>query len=254
MTSRLPWFVLSVVVMSLLLLTAVFRAPLVAAKAALMNLLGIAAAYGAVVAVFQWGWGRSLLGVDEAVPIVSSLPIIMFAVLFGLSMDYEVFIISRIREAWLARRDNTSAVVEGLGASSRVVTAAAVIMFAVFAGFATSTSIEIKMTGFGLAVAVLLDATVIRQVLVPASMTLLGDRNWWIPRWFDRLLPDVDIEGGPEGALDDGAGGPPSTAASPDAPDGRPRVDVRDRPDMSEHGARDRHRGPDPRPLGGGCS
>ena len=196
MTSRLPWFVLSVVVMSLLLLTAVFRAPLVAAKAALMNLLGIAAAYGAVVAVFQWGWGRSLLGVDEAVPIVSSLPIILFAVLFGLSMDYEVFIISRIREAWLARGDNTSAVVEGLGASSRVVTAAAVIMFAVFAGFTTSTSIEIKMTGFGLAVAVLLDATVIRQVLVPASMTLLGGRNWWIPRWLDRLLPDVDIEGG----------------------------------------------------------
>jgi RND superfamily putative drug exporter len=196
MTSRLVPFIAAVVLMSLLLLTAVFRAPLVALKAAGMNLLGIAAAYGAVVAVFQWGWGRSLLGVDQSVPIVSSLPIVMFAVLFGLSMDYEVFIISRIREAWLARGDNTAAVVEGLTASSRVVTSAAVIMFAVFAGFTTADSIEIKMTGFGLAVAVLLDATIIRQVLVPASMTLLGRRNWWIPRWMDRLLPSIDVEGG----------------------------------------------------------
>jgi RND superfamily putative drug exporter len=195
MTSRLPLFIAAVVLLSLVLLTAVFRAPLVALKAASMNLLGIAAAYGAVVAVFQWGWGRSLLGVEQSVPIVSSLPIVMFAVLFGLSMDYEVFIISRIRESWLAGRDNTAAVIDGLTASSRVVTSAAVIMFAVFAGFTTADSIEIKMTGFGLAVAVLLDATVIRQVLVPASMTLLGRRNWWIPRWLDRVLPDLDVEG-----------------------------------------------------------
>jgi RND superfamily putative drug exporter len=119
----------------------------------------------------------------------------MFAVLFGLSMDYEVFILSRIRESWSGGRDSTAAVVEGLGASSRVITAAALIMFAVFSGFASASAIEVKMTGFGLAVAVLLDATVIRQVLVPASMTLLGERNWWIPRWLERRLPAIDLEG-----------------------------------------------------------
>lgn len=224
MTGRLPLFVGAVVALSLVLLTAVFRAPLVALKAALLNLLGIGAAYGAVVAVFQWGWGLGLLGLDQPVPIVSSLPIVMFAVLFGLSMDYEVFILSRVRESWLARRDNTAAVIEGLAASSRVVTAAAIIMFAVFAGFTTADSIEIKMTGFGLAVAVLLDATIIRQVLVPASMTLLGARNWWIPGWLDRLLPNLDVEGGDHAA-------PSSSVAATvvgTAPDGRPDAVVVD--------------------------
>ncbi len=210
MASRLAWFVAAVVASSLVLLTLVFRAPLVALKAAAMNVLGIAAAYGVVVAVFQWGWGIGLLGLDRPVPVVSSLPIVMFAVLFGLSMDYEVFILSRVRESWSSGRDNTSAVIDGLSASSRVVTAAAVIMFAVFAGFATADGIEIKMTGFGLAVAVLLDATVIRQVLVPATMTLLGERNWWIPAWLDRLLPDIDVDGG------QGGGGVPGSSPGPD--------------------------------------
>jgi RND superfamily putative drug exporter len=203
MSSRLPWFVAAVVAFSLVLLTLVFRAPLVAVKAAAMNLLGIAAAYGAVVAVFQWGWARQLVGLERPVPIVSSLPVVMFAVLFGLSMDYEVFILSRVREAWTRSGDNTRAVIEGLGASSRVVTAAAAIMFVVFAGFTTADPVEIKTTGFGLAVAVLLDATIIRQVLVPATMVLLGERNWWIPRWLDRRLPHLDIEGhAPDVAVD----------------------------------------------------
>jgi RND superfamily putative drug exporter len=195
LAERLPWFVAAVIGLSVVLLTAVFRAPIVAMKAAAMNVLGIAAAYGVVVAVFQWGWGGELVGLARPVPIFSSLPLVMFAVLFGLSMDYEVFILSRIRESWSGGRDSTDAVVEGLGASSRVITAAALIMFAVFAGFASASAIEVKMTGFGLAVAVLLDATVIRQVLVPASMTLLGERNWWIPRWLERRLPAIDLEG-----------------------------------------------------------
>ena len=205
MADRLAVFVGAVVGLSVLLLTAVFRAPLVALKAAVMNLLGIAAAYGVVVAVFQWGWGIGLVGLERPVPVVSSLPMVMFAVLFGLSMDYEVFILSRVRESWLRQGDNRTAVVEGLAASSRVVTAAALIMLAVFAGFVSADAIEVKMAGFGLAVAVLLDATLIRQVLVPATMTLLGERNWWIPAWLDRLLPDLDVEGG--GAVDAGAEG-----------------------------------------------
>jgi RND superfamily putative drug exporter len=212
LSARLPWFVAAVIGLSVLLLTAVFRAPIVALKAAAMNVLGIAAAYGVVVAVFQWGWGGALVGIARPVPIFSSLPLVMFAVLFGLSMDYEVFILSRIRESWSSGRDNTAAVVEGLGASSRVVTAAAVIMFAVFAGFASATAIEVKMTGFGLAVAVLLDATVIRQVLVPASMTLLGERNWWIPRWLERRLPAIDLEGSASAASARPASARPASA------------------------------------------
>ena len=214
MADRLVFFVGAVVGLSVLLLTAVFRAPVVALKAAAMNLLGIAAAYGAVVAVFQWGWGIRLLGLEQPVPVVSTLPMIMFAVLFGLSMDYEVFILSRVRESWLRQGDNRTAVVEGLSASSRVVTAAALIMLAVFTGFVSADAIEVKMAGFGLAVAVLLDATLIRQVLVPATMTLLGERNWWIPSWLDRLLPDLDVEGGgTRGAAEGGDGTGPSEEA-----------------------------------------
>lgn len=195
LNDRLPVFITAVVLLSFLLLTAVFRAPVVAAKAAVMNLLGIAAAYGVVVAVFQWGWAKDLIGLEQTVPIIAFLPIGLFAVLFGLSMDYEVFILSRIREAWLVDRDNDQAVVHGLTASARVITAAAAIMFAVFASFVAGDRPEIKMFGLGLAVAVLLDATIIRMVLVPASMKVLGNLNWWIPPWLDRLLPNLDVEG-----------------------------------------------------------
>lgn len=195
LNDRLPIFIASVVLLSFLLLTAVFRAPVVAAKAAAMNLLGISASYGVIVAVFQWGWAKDLIGLEQTVPIISFLPMALFAVLFGLSMDYEVFILSRVREAWLANGDNTRAIVHGLTASARVITAAAAIMFAVFASFVAGDSTEIKMFGLGLAVAVLLDATVIRLLLVPATMRLLGDANWWIPRWLDRAMPHLDVEG-----------------------------------------------------------
>jgi RND superfamily putative drug exporter len=195
LNDRLPIFIAAVVLLSFVLLTAVFRAPVVAAKAAAMNLLGIAASYGVIVAVFQWGWAKDLIGLEQTVPIISFLPMALFAVLFGLSMDYEVFILSRVREAWLTDRDNTKAIVHGLTASARVITAAAAIMFAVFASFVTGESTEIKMFGLGLAVAVLLDATVIRLLLVPATMRLLGDANWWLPGWLDRILPNLDIEG-----------------------------------------------------------
>jgi RND superfamily putative drug exporter len=193
--SRLPWFIGAVILLSVLLLMLVFRSIAVPLKAAIMNLLSIGAAYGVIVAVFQWGWARSLFGVDEAVPIVSFLPMILFAILFGLSMDYEVFLLSRIREEYLARRENDSAVIEGIASTARVITSAALIMISVFAAFALSPEPTIKMFGLGLATAVLIDATVVRVVLVPATMRLLGDWNWWLPGWLDRILPKIDIEG-----------------------------------------------------------
>ena len=195
LSQRLVVFIGGVVVLSFVLLTAVFRSPLVALKAALVNLLGIAAAYGALVVVFQWGWGLGAVGLDETVPIVSFLPMMMFAILFGLSMDYEVFILSRVREDWVASGDATGSVVHGIAVSARVITAAALIMISVFASFVLGDTPEIKMFGFGLAIAVALDATIIRMVVVPATMTLLGSRNWWLPAWLDRVLPRLDIEG-----------------------------------------------------------
>jgi len=192
---RLPWFIGAVILLSVLLLMVVFRSIAVPVKAAVMNLLSIGAAYGVIVAVFQWGWGRSLFGVDESVPIVSFLPMMLFAILFGLSMDYEVFLLSRIREEYLARRDNDSAVIEGISATARVITSAALIMISVFAAFALSDDPTIKMFGLGLATAVLVDATIVRVVLVPATMRLLGDWNWWLPGWLDRRLPRFDLEG-----------------------------------------------------------
>jgi len=161
-----------------------------------MNLLSIGAAYGVIVAVFQWGWLRDVFGVETTVPIISFLPMMLFAILFGLSMDYEVFLLSRVREEYLHHRDNDRAVIEGISATGRVITSAALIMISVFAAFVLSPEPTIKMFGLGLAVAVLIDATVVRVVLVPATMKLLGDRNWWLPGWLDRILPRIDIEGG----------------------------------------------------------
>jgi len=195
LSERLVVFIAAVVLLSFVLLTAVFRSPLVALKAALVNLLGIAAAYGVLVAVFQWGWGLSLVGLEETVPVISFLPMMMFAILFGLSMDYEVFILSRVREDWLVSGDSTGSIVHGIAVSARVITAAALIMISVFGSFALGNSPEIKMFGIGLAVAVALDATIVRMVVVPATMTLLGARNWWMPRWLDRIVPRLDIEG-----------------------------------------------------------
>ena len=192
---RLPWFIGAVISLSFLLLMMVFRSILVPLKAALLNLLSIGAAYGVVVAVFQWGWGRSLIGVDEAVPIASFVPMMMFAILFGLSMDYEVFILSRIREEYHRGHSNIDSVVEGLGATAKVITAAALIMISVFLGFVASDDPVVKMMGIGLATAVAVDATIVRMVLVPSTMALVGDPNWWLPSWLDRILPRLDIEG-----------------------------------------------------------
>ena len=197
-SDRLIWFILVVVIVSFLLLMIVFRSILVPLKAAILNLLSIAAAYGVVVAIFQWGWGRSLIGLEEAVPIASFVPMMMFAILFGLSMDYEVFILSRIREEYHKGHTNIESVVRGLGATAQVITAAALIMIAVFLGFVTSDDPVVKMMGIGLATAVAVDATVIRMVLVPSTMALVGDPNWWLPRWLDRLLPRLDLEAAPE--------------------------------------------------------
>ena len=196
-TDRLPFFIAAVVAMSFLLLMLVFRSILVPLKAALMNLLSIAAAYGVLVAVFQWGWGASLIGLHNTMPINPFLPLIMFAILFGLSMDYEVFLLSRIREEYLTTGDNHAAVVHGLSRTARVITSAALIMISVFAAFVLSDDPNGKLFGVGLAVAVLIDATLVRMVLVPATMSLLGRANWWLPGWLDRLLPHLDLEGAP---------------------------------------------------------
>ena len=189
------WLVIGfVIAVSVVLLGMMFRSVLVPLKAAAMNLLSIGAAYGVLTAVFQWGWGVELLGGDHAMPISSWLPMLMFAILFGLSMDYEVFMLSRIREDWLATGDARGSVVSGLAATGRVISSAAAIMVAVFLGFATEADPVVKQLGLGMAVAVLIDATVVRMVLVPATMAMLGRLNWWMPAWLDRLLPTIDAE------------------------------------------------------------
>lgn len=192
---RMPLLLGVVLVLSFLLLMAVFRSILVPLKAVVMNLLSIGAAYGVIVAIFQWGWARDLIGVDKAGPIDAWIPMFLFAIVFGLSMDYEVFLLSRIKEEYDRTRDNAAAVADGLAVTARVITAAALIMTCVFAAFVLGDDRAIKLFGLGLAVAVLLDATIVRMILVPATMELLGDRNWWIPRWLDRVLPSIDVEG-----------------------------------------------------------
>lgn len=195
LAGRLPLFFAVVLALSFLLLTAVFRSLLVPLKAVLMNVISIAAAYGAVVAVFQWGWGAGTTGIGGEAPIDPWLPVMMFAIVFGLSMDYEVFLLSRVKEEYDRTGDNELAVADGLANTARVITAAAAIMVFVFGSFVLDANRSIQMFGFGLAVAVLLDATVVRLLLVPATMQLLGARNWWLPGWLDRLLPKLDVEG-----------------------------------------------------------
>jgi putative drug exporter of the RND superfamily len=188
-------FVGAVLVLSFLLLMAVFRSLLVPLKAVIMNLLSIGAAYGIVVAIFQWGWGADLIGIGAAGPIDPFIPMMLFAIVFGLSMDYEVFLLSRMKEEFDRTGDNATAVADGLAATARVITAAALIMVAVFGSFVAGDDRTVKLFGMGLAVAVLIDATLVRMVLVPATMELLGARNWWIPKWLDRVLPKIDVEG-----------------------------------------------------------
>ena len=192
----LPLFIGATLAVSVLLLMVVFRSVTVPLKAAVMNLLSIGGAYGVVVAVFQWGWLGGLFGLDRTYVVASPLPAIFFAVLFGLSMDYEVFLVTRIREAYRATGDNTESVARGLAASARVITSGALIMMAVFLSFVANPSPFVKMMGLGLATAVALDATVVRMVLVPATMALMGRANWWLPGWLDRVLPPLSIEDG----------------------------------------------------------
>jgi putative drug exporter of the RND superfamily len=206
--SRLPVFIGGVVLLSFLLLMTVFRSLAVAVKAAIMNILSIAAAYGVMTLAGNGGWFGGLVGIDDPTPVPAWLPMTMFAVLFGLSMDYEVFLLSRVREEYLRTRDNRQAVADGLANTARVITAAAAIMVTVFGAFVMEDAVFLKMAGIGLATAVLVDATVVRMVLVPATMELLGDRNWWLPRWIDRLLPRVDVEGEAEDAVPDTEAGP----------------------------------------------
>ncbi|MFF4658291.1 MMPL family transporter [Streptomyces sp. NPDC001381] len=192
---RLPVIIAVVVAAAFLLLLTVFRSLLVALKAALLNLLSIGAAYGVVVAVFQWGWGGSFFGVADPVPVESYVPMMMFAIVFGLSMDYEVFLLSRIRESWLHTHDNDLSVATGLAGTARVITCAALIMTSVFLAFLLSANVVIKMLALGLGVSVIIDATLVRLVLVPSTMYLLGRANWWLPRRLDRILPHLDPEG-----------------------------------------------------------
>ena len=225
MAPRLPVFIGAVIALSFLLLLVVFRSLLVAVKAAVMNVLAIGAAYGVMALALQGGWFGELFGITEPTPIPAWAPMMMFALLFGLSMDYEVFLLSRIREDYLATGDNAGAVARGMARTGRVITAAAAIMVTVFGAFVLGDQVLIKVIGLGLATAVLVDATVIRMVLVPSTMELLGDRNWWIPRWLDRLLPHLEVEG----HVEDLAPTEPSRPSGGDAAS----VDERDREPVS---------------------
>jgi RND superfamily putative drug exporter len=199
-TDRMPIFIIGVLGLSFLILLIAFHSPLIALKAGVMNLLSVSAAYGVMTLVAQGGAVGELIGIDHEVPIAPFMPVMMFAILFGLSMDYEVFLISRIREEYLKDGDTRRAVADGLAKTARVITAAAAIMVVVFLAFVTSQEVFLKLFGIGLAAAIFLDATVVRMVLVPAVMQLLGSRNWWIPDWLERILPRLDVERAGAGA------------------------------------------------------
>jgi putative drug exporter of the RND superfamily len=193
-SSRMPLFIAGVLGLSLLLILAVFRSAAIALKAGVLNLLSVGAAYGVLALFAKGGWAGGLLGIDTETPVPSAIPVIMFAILFGLSMDYEVFLLSRVREQYLKHRGASQAVVEGVARTARVITAAAAIMVVVFLAFVFSDEVFLKLMGVGMATAILVDATIVRMLLVPAIMQLLGRRTWWMPRWLDRVLPRLDVE------------------------------------------------------------
>ncbi len=203
LSDKLPLFIGVVVLLSALLLLIVFRSLVIPLQAAAMNLLSISAALGVIVAIFQWGWFGSVIGVQQG-PIESFIPVMLFAIVFGLSMDYEVFLISRMHERWTQTHDHHKAVAEGLALTGRVVTAAAAIMVCVFLSFMLLNGRVIKEFGLSLASAVFLDALVVRCLLLPAVLHIVGERTWWIPAWLDRILPRVNIEGTPLPAADPG--------------------------------------------------
>jgi len=202
MTDRLPLFTIGVVGLSFLLLLVAFHSPLISLKAGVMNLLSVSAAYGVMTLVAKGGAFSELIGIDHEVPVAPFMPVMMFAILFGLSMDYEVFLISRIREEYLKDGDTRRAIADGLAKTARVITAAAAIMVVVFLAFLAAPDVFLKLFGIGLASAIFLDATIVRMVLVPAVMQLLGDRNWWIPNWLERVLPRLDVERVPGGVAE----------------------------------------------------
>ena len=193
--SRMPWFIAAVLLLSLLVLIPVFRSVWVPLKAAALNLVSIAASYGVLVAVFQWGWGAEWIGIHETMPINPLAPMLMFAILFGLSMDYEVFLLGRVREEYRLSRDPRGSLIAGVTTTAPVITSAALIMISVFYAFVLSPDITSKLFGLGLGTAVLLDVTLVRMVLVPSAMSLLGHRAWHLPAWLDRILPDIDLDG-----------------------------------------------------------
>jgi len=192
--ARLVWFILAVIAGAFLLLMMVFRSIYVPANAAVMNLLSIGAALGIVVAIFNWGWAKDVIGLTTSVPIVSFVPVMMFAVLFGLSMDYEVFLLSRIKEEHDKTGDSRQSVINGVASTARVITSAALIMISVFLAFVPSPDPTVKMIGFGMAIAVLIDATIVRMLLVPSTMELAGNATWWFPKWLDKILPKIHVE------------------------------------------------------------
>jgi RND superfamily putative drug exporter len=214
LTSKLPLFIGLVVVLSFLLLAMVFRSLVIPLTAAVMNLLSIGAAFGVLVAVFQWGWLGTVFGINRAGPVESFLPVMLFAILFGLSMDYEVFLVSRIHEEWIKSGDSREAVRKGLASTGKTITAAALIMILVFGSFMLGGQRVIKEFGLGLSAGILIDALVIRMTIVPALMFLLGRSNWWFPDWLDRILPRLSVA--PESAP------PESTVDEPSLPEPDP--------------------------------
>jgi RND superfamily putative drug exporter len=194
-TSRMVWLILTVVAIAFILLTVAFRSVVIATKAAILNLLSIGAAYGVIVAIFQWGWGASLIGVHTTLPIPAYVPMLVFAIVFGLSMDYEVFLLSRVHESWVITRNAQRSVAIGIGGTARVITTAAAIMVVVFASFVLDSDPTVKMLAIGMAFAVLIDASLVRMVLVPSVMTLLDARAWWMPDWLEPIVPQLQLEG-----------------------------------------------------------
>jgi RND superfamily putative drug exporter len=212
LTSKLPLFIGLVVVLSFLLLSMVFRSIIIPLTAAVMNILSIGAAFGILVAVFQWGWLASALSIQTG-PVEAFLPVMLFAIVFGLSMDYEVFLISRIREEWVKSGDNATAVRNGLAATGKTITAAALIMILVFGSFILGGQRVIKEFGLGLAGGIFVDAFLIRMAVVPALMFMFGKSNWWFPGWLDRILPHLSVD--PELTAGDPAPGSPEDPAHP---------------------------------------
>ena len=195
-TSRLAWLILAVVAISFLLLTTAFRSVVIATKAAILNILSIGAAYGVIVAIFEWGWGKSLIGLQSTLPIPAYVPMLVFCIVFGLSMDYEVFLLSRVHEAWLETGDAHRSVAIGIGSTARVITTAAAIMIVVFTSFVLDPDPTVKMLAIGMAFAVLIDASLVRMALVPSIMSLLGSHAWWLPHWLEPVVPRIQLEGG----------------------------------------------------------